>query len=273
VAYETCFYIGQVTKKVDDSHVIVKFLERKGGVHYQWPKKEDIATVETKFVFTKAKIVPEGKHFELKEPLEGIQKLFKTYKKKYFEASLEEVVYTGTVEPSKTAFYFWLVDGDWQREKCFKLGLDVNNDHPTKNRKLLERTTKPSATVSVKDDGNCFFRAISYWLTGSEDQYEKVRSMLVSYMKGDEWKEPGRKIIGEDVDEYLANSNMDVPGVWATETEIHAMAHLLDTTIFVYHSFNEKHYEWLPHYQLSDKQEKCIYLVNPGYHFEPVTEI
>jgi hypothetical protein len=51
------------------------------------------------------------------------------------------------------------------------------------------------------------------------------------------------------------------------------MVHLLDTTIFVYHSYNEKHYEWLPHYQLSDKQEKCIYLVNPGYHFEPVTKI
>jgi hypothetical protein len=51
-------------------------------------------------------------------------------------------------------------------------------------------------------------------------------------MKGDEWKEPGSKIIGGDVDEYLAISNMDVPGVWATETEIHAMAYLLDTTIF-----------------------------------------
>jgi hypothetical protein len=44
-------------------------------------------------VETKAKIVPEGKHFEVKEPLEGIQKLFKTSRKKYFEASLEEVVY------------------------------------------------------------------------------------------------------------------------------------------------------------------------------------
>ena len=127
--------------------------------------------------------------------------------------------------------------------------------------------------MSVKADGNCFFRAISYWLTGSEEQHEKVRLMLVQYMKEDEWKANGTKIIGGDVDDYLSRINMEAPGVWATETEIYAMAYLLRTTIFVYHNYNKKHYEWLPHYQPLDKQSKCIYLVNTGCHFEPVTAI
>ena len=40
-------------------------------------KKDDIVTFETKFVSTKTKIPPEGKHLEFKEPQENIQKLFK----------------------------------------------------------------------------------------------------------------------------------------------------------------------------------------------------
>ena len=124
VAYEETFYIGQVTKKIDVSHVVVKFLEPKGGVYYQWPRKDDVGTVDTKFVLAEAKIVPEGKHFELKEPLEGIQKLYRSYKKKYFlQASsaepASEVVYKGTVQ-SSNVIHFWPVDGEWQGE-VFKI--------------------------------------------------------------------------------------------------------------------------------------------------------
>ena len=74
--------------------------------------------------------------------------------------------------------------------------------------------------------------------------------MLVSYMGEDEWKERGRNIVGRDIDEYLTMVRMNDSGVWATETEIHAMANLLLTTIFVYYTYDEKNYEWLPHYPL-----------------------
>ena len=153
VAYEETFYIGQVTKKIDVSHVVVKFLERNGGVYYQWPKKDDVATLDTKFV-------PEGKHFELKEPLEGIQKLYRSYKKKYFlQASsaepASEVVCKGTVQ-SSNVIHFWPVDGVWHREKCSKFDLFLAKRHPLRSKKSLGQNAEPTANVSVKADGNCF---------------------------------------------------------------------------------------------------------------------
>ena len=42
-------------------------------------------------------------------------------------------------------------------------------------------------------------------------------------------------------------------------------------TIFVYHTCDEKNYEWLPHYPLCHKQEICIYLKNT--RLLPVIEI
>ena len=272
MAYEAKFYIGQVVQEVDDCNVVIKFLERKGGDYYQWPKRDDVATVESKFIFTKAIISPKGKHFELKERLENMQKLFKAYKKKYFQPSCKdqnEVVCTATIKP-KSSFYFWPVDGDWLGKKQLKFGLELIKKHFTKKRKALKRRTAPAKTVPIQADGNCFYRSISYWLTGDEEQYEKVRTILVSYMGEDEWKECGRNIVGRDIDEYLTKGRMNDSGVWATETEIHAMANFLLTTIFVYHTYDEKNYEWLPHYPLCDKQEKCIYLKNTGFHFEPV---
>ena len=92
-------------------------------------------------------------------------------------------------------------------------------------------------------------------------------------MGEDEWEERGRNIVGRDIDEYLTKVRMNDSSVCATETEIHAMANLLLTTIFVYYTYDEKNYEWLPHYPLCDKQEKCIYLKNTGVHFEPVIAI
>ena len=48
---------------------------------------------------------------------------------------------------------------------------------------------------------------------------------------------------------------MNDSGAWATETEIHAMANFLLTTIFVNHTYDWKNYEWLPH-PLCDKTGK-----------------
>ena len=166
-------------REVDDCNIVVKFLERKGGDYYQWPKRDDIATVETKFIFTKA------------------------YKKKYFQPSCKdqnEVVCTATIKP-QSSFYFWPVDGDWQGKKQLKFGLELIKKHPTKKRKALKRRTAPAKTVPIQD-GNCFFRSISYWLTGNEEQHEKVRTMLVSYMGEVNGKSTGETLL----DKMLTNT-------------------------------------------------------------------
>ena len=160
MAYEATFYISQVVRVVDDCNVVNQILGKEGwGDYYQWPKRDNIAMVETKFIFTKAIISPEGKHFELKELLENLQKLFKAYKKKHFQPSckdLNKVVCTATIKP-KCSFYFWPVDGHWQEKKQLKFGLELIEKHPTKKRKALKRRTAPAKNVPIQADGNCFF--------------------------------------------------------------------------------------------------------------------
>ena len=85
-------------------------------------------------------------------------------------------------------------------------------------RKVMLRTTTPTARISVDADGYCLFRAMFYWLIGNESQHEIVRSPFVSDIRND-WKNYGKDINGEDVEQYLKRAGMDSHGVWGTEME------------------------------------------------------
>ena len=132
-------------------------------------------------------------------------------------------------------------------------------------------TTPPIRTESVLPDGNCFFRAISYWITGTCDQHAAVRALVVAHMRSN-WREHGRRIVGCDLLEYIRQSKMENKAVWATENEIFACADLLQTTIFVYSDVGSEN-RWVPHNPSSGKSSKCIYLSNINHHFEPVTSV
>ena len=43
--------------------------------------------------------------------------------------------------------------------------------------------THPSRIVNVQGDGNCLFRAFSYIITGSQNQYKNVRAAIVAILK------------------------------------------------------------------------------------------
>ena len=50
--------------------------------------------------------------------------------------------------------------------------------------------------VEVVPDGNCFFRSICYWLTGTMNQHHEVRLAVVSFMK-EKWSEQGKRTVGK----------------------------------------------------------------------------
>ena len=78
----------------------------------------------------------------------------------------------------------------------------------------------PGKVVGVLGDGNCFYRAISYAITGAEDSHMKLRKKLATYMSTD---------IAEKFTHWTSNPNyvkenrVGYSGVWATTTEILAM--------------------------------------------------
>ena len=67
------------------------------------------------------------------------------------------------------------VDYSWQVKQCNVLGQTVVNIHNSIPQKPIG---DPKSLNSVAGDGNCFFRAICYMITGSQDFYESIRLQI-----------------------------------------------------------------------------------------------
>ncbi|KAK3105087.1 hypothetical protein FSP39_016983 [Pinctada imbricata] len=164
--------------------------------------------------------------------------------------------------------HFNTVDAEWQ--KAHKDDFKIRKFHKFSEKKRL---TKPKAVENIKGDGNCYFRCLSFALTGSQNVHERVRDVVVTFMT--EHTERIEKHFG---DTYLNDSNMDKSGTWATEAEILASAAYLNTDIYVY-AKSGKSYKWLkyPADMLSDKAivtDKSVYLANiSGSHFDFVKDV
>jgi len=95
---------------------------------------------------------------------------------------------------------------------------------------------------SIGGDGNCLFCALSYIITGSEDQHYKIRALIISHMLSIAHMLIG---IGPDgranyatgmvscttIEEYIRNSGMDRDGTWGSAIEllIYLMSHCMYT--------------------------------------------
>ena len=86
-------------------------------------------------------------------------------------------------------------------------------------------------------DGNCYFRSISYILSGVEKFHLEVRKAVCDFIKvfdGD-LKPFLRRGEGEA---YIKESNMTKSGTWATETEIFATAKIMKRNVFTFTNTN-----------------------------------
>jgi len=131
--------------------------------------------------------------------------------------------------------YFLPVNREWQARICKRFGLEI--------RRLLKldprvrRLTSPGVLQRTRGDGNCFFRSVSLYLVGSEEEHGFVRKEVVRYIR-----EHPDEFESEIDDSYL--EKMAVEGEWATDVEIRATARLLETPIFTWMRYNESDWQW-----------------------------
>ncbi len=81
-------------------------------------------------------------------------------------------------------FRFFVIDEEWQRLYCSQFGLQFVSCCKTSGGDCNTVLTRPDLR-SVKvmlGDGNCLFRSLSYVLTGSQEQYSHVRSLICGHM-------------------------------------------------------------------------------------------
>ena len=135
----------------------------------------------------------------------------------------------------------------------------------------------PSSTSRIVPDGNCFFRALSFTLTGSQEHHHEVRLLVTTYMIDNSANPQLSCLIndGETMDNYIEQSKMQLLGTWATEIEIIAAVLLLQTTIYVYGPCGKIN-KWQKHAIQTCETEadihsnECIYFTNTCNHFETV---
>lgn len=136
----------------------------------------------------------------------------------------------------------------------------------------LSPTLPPSRLQRIIGDGNCFFRAVSYWVTGSQDQHIQLRDLVLRHLQG-EIKLEMQVYLGQDPGEYVDNSGLRNNGVWATDVEIKAAASLLGVDILVYARYGSTlQWQVFPaSLHLTQLSEQAIFLDNSsGKHFDVV---
>ena len=158
---------------------------------------------------------------------------------------------------------------------CSDLELPLMVMHK-KDNKMAKPLEKPSKLYKIIGDGNCFFRALSYAVTGRQNYHNIVRAKIIQHMRQNE--NALLAYMNSSVDEYLARTEMANLGVWGTDVEIITAASLLKTDIYVYTKVGSL-YKWqrFPSSIMSGYPAKYgggIYLQNTsGVHYDLVLDV
>ncbi|KAK6167006.1 hypothetical protein SNE40_021119 [Patella caerulea] len=154
---------------------------------------------------------------------------------------------------------------------CSQLGLSANS---IENIVSTCPLTKPSEMKSIIGDGNCFFRSISYALTGTENHHRKIRLAVVKHLKTHAalFKQYLRSDYTSVLD-YITRSRMNYVKSWASEIEIFAAADLLETDIYTYSNNNWLKFSRLQH-KGDNSMNEAIYINHLNeIHYEVVIDV
>ena len=101
----------------------------------------------------------------------------------------------------------------------------------------------PCKNDQIVADGNCFFRAVSQAVCGTQQHHKKVWSSVFKQLQKNAGEyESGIRMEYSSMSEYLSISKIKYVGSWATELEIQAAADFLGVNIFTY---NDKRWHCL----------------------------
>lgn len=171
---------------------------------------------------------------------------------------------------------FYPLSEEWQKEKAKEFGIKVVKSFKYGATKYYHDRTPPTETIAVEGDGNCFFRAISMCITGSENEHMRVRELITKHVE--ENPDTYRTFLQSrgGMNQYLRV--MRRSREWATDVEILAAATLLKTVIEVYFPCRingRTEYRWQTFKPLNNENMTypVIYLSNKHDHFDPVVDI
>ena len=131
--------------------------------------------------------------------------------------------------------------------------------------------SKPISVQAISGDGNCFFRAVAFILTGSQHEHRKFRVAVVNHMEN-VCNDNLRRYMATNVNSYVKNAGMNDDGVWATDAEVLGAASLLSHDFVIYGKYGRgfKWFRYPASFDLNRPSERCLPLRNAAEHFEVV---
>ena len=122
-----------------------------------------------------------------------------------------------------------------KRKICEELNLIFSEERCNLNTRTVEIEGTEMHCQNIEGDGNCFFRAISYCVSGSEKNHEAIRLATCRYLVENEAAfQSLQRNTNISMSEYMQMSNMCQTGTWATEMEIIAVAAMLHINIYTF---------------------------------------
>ena len=159
---------------------------------------------------------------------------------------------------------------------CLKIKLEDPTEF-SKTTYLKLNNCIPKKKVSIIPDGNCLYRAISWWLTCVEDSHGLIRTKLVEFMKT---SSPCEKYVknktNQTIQEYVTQNNTMMSTVWGSDVELFSIAIWLQTDVFVYinGSWNKYSFKGFnPKKGRNISSNQAIYLGNEAAHYEPIITV
>ena len=189
-------------------------------------------------------------------------------------------------------YRYYPVNEEWQRRACDLLGIQFLHPFCRQDGGPHVVLTRPDlrSLKSIGADGNCMFRALSYIVSGSENQHLEVRNAIVAHMRTIPHLVSG---IGPDgnrnylvtyddgyssVEDYLSRSHIADNGVWGGDFEMCIVAHLLDTPVYSFQGGDGDY--WLACFPHSIDRSipenvnvQSMYIFLRSSHFQVVTGV
>ena len=124
----------------------------------------------------------------------------------------------------------------------------INKPEPIKHVSCPE--VLPHIVDSIVGDGNCFFRAISKEITGTQENHQAIRLAITRFMSGPEDALSfGHAFFGIEEPLSKLTAYMKTSGVchnaWGTEKEIYVAATLFQVDIVIYSEYGKQGRTWL----------------------------
>ena len=160
----------------------------------------------------------------------------------------------------------------WAAMKRREHHLQLENDNHLDIKVANTHLGHPSTLKQTSPDGNCFFNALSFVLTGTEKFHGQLRTIICDYIVTH--SKELRAVLPEschgDSNKYLQDSSMSQLGTWATEIEIFAAAYLLNINIYIYTKYGW-HWKWVRHAPPQPESTLGIYLYHRNLnHYDVV---